>query len=146
MPGLSEGMFGRGPNAGELFVQGPIRWGDSEGRFDDVVGAGWHLILAGGSARVAEEDAAWFRSIGGRVVAMGADVEDLGGCYGRWFGEHRVAAVLERPDFYLYGAAATDEEIAALLTGLRAHFRQLRTSPSAPGAELDLASTSGAES
>ncbi len=141
MPGLSGGMLGSGPLAGELFVQGPVRLGDTEGRFDDVIGAGWHLILAGATTQVADEDAAWFRSVGGRIVAMGADAEDLGGCYARWFGEHQVAAVLERPDFYLYGTATTDKEVAALLAGLRAHFEQLRTSPAAPGPEPDLATT-----
>ena len=146
MPGLSGGMLGLGPHAGELFVQGPVRLGYAEGRFDDVVGAGWHLVLAGATAQVAEEDAAWFRSVGGRIVAMGADVEDLGGCYGRWFDEHRVAAVLQRPDFYLYGTAATDVEVAGLLADVRAHFEQLRTSPSTDGSEPDLASTSGGAS
>ena len=146
MPGLAGGILGRGPLAGELFVQGPVRMGDTEGRLDDVVGPGWHLVLAGPAAQVADDDAAWFRSVGGRIVAMGVEVEDLGGCYGDWFDEHQVTAALERPDFYLYGAAATDEEIAGLLADLRAHFEQLRTAPSAPGPELDLVSSFGGAS
>ena len=65
------------------------------------------------------ELAAWFESIGGRFVPIGTTVEDVEGRYGRWFADHGVTAVLERPDFAIYGAAATDRDVTALVAQLR---------------------------
>ncbi len=45
----------------------------------------------------------WFASIGGRVVTVPADDP----VYGRWFTEHDATAALQRPDFHLYGTAAS---------------------------------------
>ena len=72
--------------------------------------------------------AAWFESIGGRMVAIGTTVEDVEGRYRRWFADHGVAAALERPDFAVYGTASSGRDIPALLTRLR---RELET-PHAP--------------
>jgi flavoprotein hydroxylase len=132
VPGLSSGFLGHGPQAGELFVQGLVRLGPHEGRFDDVVGGGWRLVLAATQAQVPEDDAAWFASIGGRIIRLGEDLEDLEdleGRYERWFAEHGVVAALQRPDFYLYGTAAYDEDVAGLLAGLRQRFEHLHLGP-----------------
>lgn len=128
MPGLSGGIVAGGPSAGELFVQGRVRAGSVEGRFDDVVGGGWRLVLAGPDTAVAEEVAAWLRALGGRVVTVGTDVEDLDGCYSRWFADKGVVAALQRPDFYLYGTAATEADVTGLVHSLLATFDELRSS------------------
>lgn len=142
MPGLSGGMLGSGPHTGELFVQGRIRLGGAVGRFDDVVGAGWQLVLAHPGARPPDEETTWLRSaLGGHVVAMGDEAEDLDGCYARWFADHGVVAALQRPDFSLYATARTDQEVTALLTELRSHFDRLRSSAGTGGAPPDRATS-----
>ena len=50
---------------------------------------------------------AFFASLGGvsAHVAADAPLHDLDGTYARWFEEHGAAVVLQRPDFYVFGAA-----------------------------------------
>ena len=131
MPGISGGILTDSASAGELFIQGTVRAGGTQGRLDDVVGTGWHLVTSGQPTALDGELAAWFESIGGRNVAIGATVEDVEGRYGRWFDEHGVAAVLERPDFAIYGTATTDRDVARLLTRLR---NQLEAPPTSAAA------------
>jgi len=119
MPGIAGGILAGSAMAGELFVQAIVRAEGAEGRLDDVIGPGWHLVANGQPPELDSELAAWFGSIGGRTVAIGATVEDVEGRYGRWFTDHGVAGVLERPDFAIYGTAATHHEIAELVRGLR---------------------------
>ena len=122
MPGLSGGVVvGGDPLAGSLFVQGRVAAGDRSARFDDVVGAGWRLISLDPDVAAALPAAAvaWFEDLGGRVVILGVDVEDIDGAYKSWFGDHGVSTVLQRPDFYLFGAATDGPGAAGLLAGLR---------------------------
>jgi hypothetical protein len=53
--------------------------------------------------------------------------------YGRWFSEHDATAALQRPDFHLYGTAASPAAAAALLDDLRT---RLEIQPSREGAIL----------
>jgi 2-polyprenyl-6-methoxyphenol hydroxylase-like FAD-dependent oxidoreductase len=103
------------PLAGQLFVQGRIRRGDRTGLFDDVVGSRWTLLLA----EAAEIDDAVLAAIGGVAIRLD-EVEDLDGTYRGWFAEHGVTAVLQRPDFYLFGGG---DDPAQLLADLRAKLR-----------------------
>ena len=75
------------------------------------------------------ELASWFESIGGCSVAIGTTVEDVEGRYGRWFADHGVAAVLERPDFAIYGTVTPDQDATALVTRLRGQLEALQVSP-----------------
>ena len=114
LPGIEAGVVEAGsPHAGSLFVQGAV----GGRRFDDVHGAGWRLVAI--DAEPLELDPAtsrWFASIGGRVVTVPADDP----VYGRWFDEHHATAALQRPDFHLYGTAASPAGAAALVERLRA--------------------------
>jgi 2-polyprenyl-6-methoxyphenol hydroxylase-like FAD-dependent oxidoreductase len=124
-PALGPGIFRPGdPHAGKLFVQGPVRCADGrEGRFDDVVGRGWTLLAAAGDplAALDPESAAFFRSIGGVAVHVGAaaPVRDVDGVYARWFTEHGVQVVLQRPDFYVFGTSDSLDGAPALVAALR---------------------------
>jgi len=86
--------------------------------FDDVHGAGWRLLTIDDAAEVDADAKAWFASIGGRIVAL-AEPDPT---YERWFAEHDTTWALQRPDFYLYGTAATLADAAALLFDLRRHL------------------------
>lgn len=112
------------PLAGQLFTQGRVRRDGASGLFDDVVGGGWILLGSSPSALAALDDGArtLLQSIGGTAVALGRDVEDLDSTYGAWFAEQRVVAVLQRPDFYLFGSAAKPDDVPALFSALREHL------------------------
>jgi 2-polyprenyl-6-methoxyphenol hydroxylase-like FAD-dependent oxidoreductase len=111
------------PLGGHLFLQGEVRKGNAAGRFDDVVGRGWVLVSAAGdpAAHLDPEQAAWFESLGGICadVGPGGPIQDVNGRYARWFGENGVGVVLQRPDFHVFGAAATIEGASALVGALR---------------------------
>jgi len=124
MPGISGGLITDSVSAGELFLQATVQTGGTRGRLDDVVGTGWHLVTNGAPTGPDPELAAWFASIGGSVVAIGATVDDLEGRYAGWFADHGVAAVLERPDFAIYGTAGTHRDAPALLARLRHDLEQ----------------------
>ena len=123
MPGISGGILADSEESGQLFIQSTVRSGGVEGLLDDVVGPGWHLI-ASSRPELETELATWFESIGGCIVTLGSTVEDVEGCYGRWFAEHRVTAVLERPDFAIYGTAGSDRDVPLLISRLRARLDQ----------------------
>jgi 2-polyprenyl-6-methoxyphenol hydroxylase-like FAD-dependent oxidoreductase len=123
LPGIDTGIVARGdPLAGTLFVQGRV---DDPLRgvclMDDAVGAGWRLVTVRAEPidALAGDLGAWFRSIGGDVVTV-ASASDVDGTYARWFAENGCSAVLQRPDFHLYGSAATSEDVAPLLAALQA--------------------------
>ena len=99
-------------------------------RFDDVHGAGWRLIsLDHEPLELDPEASRWFASLGGRVVAVPAGDP----VYGRWFAEHGASAALQRPDFHLYGTAASPAAAAALIDHLRT---RLEIQPAREGALL----------
>jgi hypothetical protein len=100
------------PHAGKQFVQGRVG-----GRlFDEAHGNGWRLVVLDASAEaIGRNGRAWFESIGGRVVRL-ADPDPL---FIGWFAEHGTSYALQRPDFYLYGTAQTEEQATTLLGDLR---------------------------
>ncbi|HSQ00559.1 MAG TPA: bifunctional 3-(3-hydroxy-phenyl)propionate/3-hydroxycinnamic acid hydroxylase [Candidatus Dormibacteraeota bacterium] len=108
--------------AGQLFIQGRVRHRGISGLFDDVVGRGWTLLAVGGDplAHLDPETAAFLSSLGGITAHIDdGGIEDLDGTYRRWFDEHGVGVVLQRPDFYLFGSAPRVEDAGALIADLR---------------------------
>jgi 3-(3-hydroxy-phenyl)propionate hydroxylase len=100
------------PHAGQLFPQDRVQCGTTTGLFDDVVGRGWTLLsrAADPAANLDDDSAAFFASVGGISAHVGrqAPVRDLERTYERWFDRSGVDVVLQRPDFYVYGTAASD--------------------------------------
>jgi 2-polyprenyl-6-methoxyphenol hydroxylase-like FAD-dependent oxidoreductase len=107
------------PGACALFIQGRVGVDGTPQWFDDVVGAGWRLVVMP-DVQVDERLASWFSTIGGRIVRVGpgGDVDDADGSYASWFADHAVVAALQRPDFYLYGSAVDSRGTAELLDSL----------------------------
>jgi 2-polyprenyl-6-methoxyphenol hydroxylase-like FAD-dependent oxidoreductase len=123
-PAIGPGVLLDGdPLAGHLFLQGQVRRGGAIGRFDDVVGRGFTLLSpAADPASLLEPDlAAFFASLGGTSAQVGpaGPVHDLNGSYARWFAEHRVGVVLQRPDFHVFGTAPVVDGAALLVRRLR---------------------------
>ena len=121
-PPISDGVVLPGsPGAGELFIQGEVVGPSGRSRFDDAVGAGWRLITLA-DPNLDREASEWFAGIGGVVVTLGcgdSKLADADGAYRTWLGEHIAVAVLQRPDFAVYGTAATPSDIPVLLRSLR---------------------------
>jgi hypothetical protein len=92
------------------------------GLFDDIVGRGWQLISRIGdpAGLLSEDDASWFRQIGGvpADVSGEGEVQDLDGGYERWFAEHGCEVFLARPDFYVF-AAGEHADIPQFVSRLR---------------------------
>lgn len=126
-PGLQAGLLYPSENglSGQLFVHGTLRRGEQSGRFDDLFGRGFHLIIAQQAASPARLASArsLLDGIGGEVVVIGdgrgGSWQDPGEKYAAFLREQGVCAALMRPDFYLYGAVAREEEIPDLLQSLR---------------------------
>jgi len=59
-----------------------------------------------------------FEALGGRIAALGADVSDADGALTGWLRAHGAAAVLVRPDFYVFGAVARIGDVPALVDDL----------------------------
>ena len=112
---------------GRLAPQGEVRMADRVGLFDDVVGGGWQLISRIGDPAVllGDEDASWFRQIGGVVadVSGAGQVQDLDGAYERWCSGYGCEAVLARPDFYVF-AAGLHADIPRFVSRLRQALQQ----------------------
>jgi 3-(3-hydroxy-phenyl)propionate hydroxylase len=121
LPPLQAGMVAPDrPLAGVRAVQGLVRLGDTEGRFDDVVGKGF-VLLARHAPDVPPPVADALDAIGAKVVALD-ELEDLDGRLTAWLDEHRVDAVLVRPDAYVFGAVQALEDLPALVDDLRFHL------------------------
>lgn len=106
-------------HAGELCPLGLVEHQGRRGRLDDVVGGGWLLLgAAGDPGGYLEDDAArrW-KALGGRSVqvAPGAAIDDLEGCYARWFEALGAGVALVRPDFHVFGTAIRLEDAAPLI-------------------------------
>jgi len=121
-PPITEGIVLDGsPFAGELFVQGEVEHHGRRARFDDAVGAGWRLVTLEEPA-IDDQLASWFAGIGGLVVPIDSgagSVIDVDGTYRKWFADHGVVGVLQRPDFAVFGTAAEPTQVTALVHALR---------------------------
>ena len=122
-PRLGRGLF-EGENGGYLSWQGQITVSNDSSRrkFDDVYGVG-ALILSDSAlaAGLNQEDLEALSTLGIRVVTFGgtevagiARFDDVEGTYVKWFASLGAAAVLVRPDFYVYGTATNRSEVARL--------------------------------
>jgi 2-polyprenyl-6-methoxyphenol hydroxylase-like FAD-dependent oxidoreductase len=130
-PALGRGLVYEGPDGigglvGRLSVQGPVRGTDTSGtdtsgRLDDVLDAGrFRLLCADSDAGqyLSEAVVAELAELGGQTVILGQDVEDLDGALTGWLRGTGAAAVLIRPDFYVYGAVASAEAVPSLVAEL----------------------------
>jgi 2-polyprenyl-6-methoxyphenol hydroxylase-like FAD-dependent oxidoreductase len=127
LPGIITGIVdGSTPHFGELFIQGVVAAGDgtesaSPLHLDDLVGLGFRFVgLTTVFDEISVDLARWFLDIGGSFVIIDDDgpIRDVNHHYAQWFSRHETIAVLQRPDSYIFGTAATSSEVDALLARL----------------------------
>ncbi|WCE06233.1 bifunctional 3-(3-hydroxy-phenyl)propionate/3-hydroxycinnamic acid hydroxylase [Pseudoxanthomonas sp. JBR18] len=139
-PSLTDGVLRKDadgalePLAGKLSPHGMVRRLGHVGRFDDLVGLGWVLLT---SVRdplraLSPEQHEVAASLGLRTVwidAEGSDqaagaIVDVDGKYADFLKTHALAAILIRPDFYIYGTASEPAGIGALIEDLTNDLRR----------------------
>jgi len=136
-PGLVDGILHRDSRgqplaaAGQLFVQGPVEYNGHTGRFDDVIGQGFVVMAIDADPRSVLNQAqlAFLHLIEARLVRVSSAYQpgpevaaDLRGTYERWFWQRDLRAVVTRPDYYVFGAAASLDDLPAVVDSL---WRQL---------------------
>lgn len=127
-PSLQEGLLQRENGravvpAGQLCVQATVRVGEVTGRFDDVVGRGWFVlsIVAGAEHVLSDRQRSYLECIGARCAWITQDtaaIVDVNGRYQEFFRALGVAALVVRPDFYIFGAAKSLDALSALIDEL----------------------------
>jgi 3-(3-hydroxy-phenyl)propionate hydroxylase len=121
---LRHGADGPVRPAGLREPMGVVRHEGEEGRFDDVVGWGFSLVLRGEdpAALLDDRQRAFLADIGCHVVQLGAGgpggAIELDDEYERWFAEHGVVGYLSRPDFRLFAGIRTPDEVPGLVDDL----------------------------
>lgn len=127
-PILTDGMLERDAQgrvvapAGELSCAGAVRFGGRTGRYDSFVSPGdFALVVAEGfnlsaSARQAcERLGLAITTIADRRSASDEQIADTQGQFERFMRAHGIGAMLVRPDFYLFGAAADSARLDCML-------------------------------
>jgi 2-polyprenyl-6-methoxyphenol hydroxylase-like FAD-dependent oxidoreductase len=130
---------GSDPLAGTLSVQGIVARAGREGRFDDVVGGGFQLIVAHGDPLelVPARQRDLIDTLDVTLASLDSTaphgVGDTDGRLTAWLSAHDACAVLVRPDFYVFGSASSPEGVPALLEDLRAQLH-ITSTPATSGA------------
>jgi resorcinol 4-hydroxylase (NADPH) len=116
-------------------VQGVVEVDGRRGRFDDVVGRGFVLIAKDETprTRLTAEQLEALEALGTRLVTLGEEgpgaAIDLDGVLSAWLEEHGAAAVLIRPDYYVFGAVTSARALPGLVNDLLAQITPLATEP-----------------
>lgn len=137
-PRLGDGLH-QGEAGGYLSHQGRITTPDSDELqlYDDVFSAGSLIISDTQLADAMNESGIEaLADVGISVAGFDTDADapnvqkfhDAEGVYQQWFDELGAKAVLIRPDFYVYGTAATAEELATLIADFLSAIRNPKAS------------------
>jgi 3-(3-hydroxy-phenyl)propionate hydroxylase len=88
-----------------------------------VAGHGWRLVSAVSLDEVlTSAHRATLAALGGRVIVLGRDVTDDDGVHAAFLARQGAVAYLARPDFIVYGTAASAGDVPALVAGLSAQL------------------------
>ena len=129
-PCLTDGVLRRNEQravrapAGLLSPHGVVRRNGIEGRYDDIVGSGFALVSRDPKSLLGLDAAQMHMMetfgvhqvhiVAADVYAQGA-VQDLNTKFIPFMEQHGIHTMLVRPDFYVYGAVASADEVADLV-------------------------------
>ena len=122
--------------AGELGLQALVLKGGKTDLFDDAfeAGARWQVISIAGDPRDAlnDDQLRFLDQLGAVFAHVGrsdGDAIDVEGRYASYFAERGIEAVINRPDFYVFGGAQSLGLLAALVDQLERRLKSLRDEP-----------------
>ena len=132
-PILTDGLLNRGADgkpavpAGQLSPHGLVYSREGAGRFDDVVGLGFVLLLNSDidPNALSSANRAFLAALGARIVVMSPSVDseptviDLQGKYSAYLAAAGLRALIVRPDFYVFGGASDAKGADRLIDDLR---------------------------
>jgi len=122
-PGVHEGSAGAAGQeaAGSLFPQGLVQDGGTPCLLEDTISPGFVLYaLDRDPESLLDEDAGdYLQGLGCALVALDGTAEGQQ-IYRDWFAAHDCTIALVRPDFYVFGTAATAAGTSTLVRRLRA--------------------------
>jgi 3-(3-hydroxy-phenyl)propionate hydroxylase len=119
------------PANGTLFPQPWIVGGPEPVRMDELCGSGWRIVFDALALPSPELPAAAIERLAPRVVGLvaGCDagppqdaLQEADGVVAGWFRRHGCAAAILRPDHYVYGVAATADDLLRQVNGLLARI------------------------
>lgn len=123
---LSSSRTRGGSVIGRVSPQGRVSAEGREGRFDDIVGEGFQLIVRdlGLLRELDAEQREFLERIKCRIVALApadepGSVGDVDGTYTAFFDEHGIDGFLARPDFYVFGVVGAGGSAASIVDDLR---------------------------
>lgn len=134
VPGFVAGFTARAgtPAAGDAFPQARVRQGAREGRSDDIVGYGFLILTRGADASraLSERDLAFWRSLDGTILRIEdsgkggppGNLIDSEGHYGKLMDEYGCNCIIKRPDYCIFGACRSVDELPILMADLRDHL------------------------
>jgi hypothetical protein len=115
------------PLSGTLGLQGIVTKDGKTALADDFFGANCFSLVTSGfeaSAHLSDTDQAILKAAGVQLISIGdhagADAADAENTYHDFFESHGIAAMLVRPDFYIFGTCAAPDRISALVESLGA--------------------------
>ncbi len=134
-PGITDGLIHADQNAahggiaGQLSVHGRVQNAGETMRYDEAVPNGFHVIALDADPEHYLDAAAraLLAQIGAHTIGITRDpsrvvtgrvLYDVSGKYQAFFEEHRVRAVIVRPDYYIYATCGAYEDISAMLETL----------------------------
>lgn len=122
LPGLTAGFI---DGDGSYFPQAVTSNDGQVIRFDDIAGSGWWIVLNDPalSQAVTATDRQALKALGGAVIdlsdtAAPPQFSGMGAQYSDWFEARDCAAVVVRPDRYVYGTAQNSAGLRSLLDRL----------------------------
>jgi flavoprotein hydroxylase len=122
-PLLGPGIRDESPTAGagSLFPQARVRIGGRTCLLEEEIGRGFHLyVLDRDPADLLDEHAkGYVDELGIELIAVD-EALDPAATYRDWLRAHGSVGALVRPDFYVFGTAATHEDVSALVGRLQA--------------------------
>ena len=123
--------------AGHLSPHGNVLYQGKQGFFDDVIGQGWKVISTKDDLRAIlnDEQITFLNELGAPLVHITLDPSsaesaiDVDEEYLEYFKNNGIETLIIRPDFYIFGAATSHEDLPRLVDELRKQMQITNLQP-----------------